>query len=117
MDVYDTIKAAADLAKESGNNELYKLIISIKDAYQELSDENKKLDAYIVSLQKERQKRDNLILKGDCYYILKENDELDGPYCPYCWDKEEELNKMHIVKHANKNIATCYICYYKTASF
>lgn len=115
--MYDTIKAAADLAKESGNTELFKLIITIQDEYQKLTDENKKLNAYINTLQKEHQKRNNLIIKGDCYYIRKENSELDGPYCPYCWDKEEELNKMRIVGYAEKKIAACYICYYKTTKF
>jgi len=117
MDMQESIKSALDLAKQTNNTELVEKLINIQQAFLTLQDENKELINEIKSLEKEKKKTDDLVLKGDCYYIRMENGELNGPYCPSCLDKDEELNKMHINVFKGEKHAVCNICYYQTVNF
>lgn len=117
MDIRKSIESALDFAEKTENTELAQKISYIQKAYTALLDENDALKARINSSESSAYAQDELILRGDCYYIRSSGGQLDGPYCPACLDKDEELNKMQIRNCSKNKLAVCNICYYQTINF
>ncbi|SHJ09883.1 FtsB/FtsL family cell division protein [Parasporobacterium paucivorans] len=85
---------------------------SLEKKYQELVEENKALKEQIKKLQKDQKIYDSLIVKNNCYFIEKENGDMDGPFCIRCWDKRKKLTRMTIMDSpdGSKTMATCHDC-------
>jgi len=96
MGLYDNVKDVASIIQKSDNVELYKKILDIQKESMDLSEENRKLKEKIRELEELIETKEALIYKDECYYMKSENEELDGPYCSRCWDKDKKLIRMHI---------------------
>lgn len=89
---------------------------SIEKRYEELLEENQALKEQVRKLLKDQKIYDNLTVKDNCYFIEKENGDLDGPFCTRCWDKWKKLTRLTIMDSPDgkRTMATCHECTYFT---
>lgn len=89
------------------------LKIQIADLVQKniaLSKNNDKLTKEIDKLSSIKETQANLFVEGN-HYLLKVNENKDGPFCTKCWDSENKLIRLHKRWEDNGVIAfTCPNC-------
>lgn len=106
------VKKAFELAQQSDNYELVKEMMSIQSMANSLQDENRSLKEEIDKLKSLNKIADEIYLKGDAYYLKKDNGVEDGPYCTRCWDKDKLLIRCRVWEEAytNKLVCDCPEC-------
>jgi hypothetical protein len=115
MGIYETIKDALNIIQKTDNIELYRSILDIQKECMDLVEENRSLKARIRKLEDEKINNDKLEVKGHCYYLKKDDGELDGPFCTTCWDKDRKLIRMHVSNGNGYDMASCHACDFGTA--
>src|SRR3989344_8251113 len=94
MGIFDVLKTAATIAKESGKLELQGEILGI---YEKLLEQQKKisdLETDNKELKGKLKTRGDLKFEKNAYWILSE-EKKDGPFCTGCWDYENLLMRLH----------------------
>lgn len=115
MEILDTIKSVAGLAKKIGDIELYSQIIDLQTEVFSLIEENHKLRMELNAVDDVKEIERNLEVKENAYYLRK-GETLDGPFCTACWDKNNKLIRYHLVEtDINFNYGNCPVC--KTSSY
>ena len=92
MSVVENMKDLADLAKSTGQIELYKQISEAEDAVREIAREKRRLEDRVEELERAMRFREETVFKAPFYY-LKVGDQT--PYCPRCWEKDTQA--VHVV--------------------
>jgi hypothetical protein len=110
VSVLDTIKDTVNIIQKVDNIELYRSILDIQKECMDLVEENRSLKERIGELEVEKITNDKLGVKGHCYYLKKDDGELDGPFCTTCWDKDRKLIRMHISNGMGFDSASCHAC-------
>lgn len=113
MSLYEGIKDVASIVQKADNIELYKKILDLQKEVLDIIEENKILKEKIMQLEKNDYLQKNLILKNECYYLNKDNGELDGPYCTTCWDKDKKLIRMTKYRTGSPTKIICNSCGYR----
>ncbi len=98
MGIVDTAKEAVMLVQKIDNIELYKKNLDLQSDALKLVEENGRLKGEIKELEEAFQIKDTLTFENNHYYVVKDN-EKDGPYCTYCWDKDRKLVRLHKDDH------------------
>lgn len=110
MSLYEGIKDVASIVQKADNIELYQKVIDLQKEALELIEENMLLKDRIRQFEDKRSIKTNLIFKNNCYYLKMENDTLDGPFCPTCWDKDSKLIRMRNTTERNSIFYSCNVC-------
>lgn len=93
MGIFEALKVAANIAKESGKLELQGELLSI---YEKLLEQQKKisdLEQDNKNLINKLETKGVLFFENNAYWI-NENDKKDGPYCSCCWDDNKKTIRM-----------------------
>ena len=114
MSVVNTVKDVISVVQKADNIDLYKKLLDVYKECMDLDDENRMLKERIKELEEEKMTNDKLELKGHCYYIKKEDEQKDGPFCTTCWDKDRKLIRMHIINVESSDYASCHVCRFAT---
>jgi regulator of replication initiation timing len=105
MNILQTVKGIANLAKQIGDIELQAKIIDLQSEVYDLIEENHQLRMKMGQLDDVKKIREKLKPVEHVYYLETDN-ELEGPFCSACWDKEQKLIRLHVVESTGR----CPIC-------
>lgn len=94
MSLIDEIKSIASTIQKIDNIELYRKVLNVQQEALEAVEENDKLRKENTELKEKFKNRENLIYKNEAYWMVV-NDVKDGPFCSRCWDKEQDLIRLH----------------------
>ncbi|HNW71674.1 MAG TPA: hypothetical protein PKZ36_00310 [Candidatus Paceibacterota bacterium] len=107
MDIINGLTSAAKVLREADKIEQYQMILDAQETilgYQrkisELEEENKKLKD--VSSFKEKSD-----FKNNCYWLKKEDNTTDGPFCSKCVESDDRIIRLHV---RSDGFATCPNC-------
>jgi len=95
MGIYDGLKDAASVLKESGKIEQYRQILEVQEKLLEMQKKINELEIDNAELRNQLEIKGKLLPKDNMYY-LEQGDGTDGPYCTCCWDSEQVLVRLHI---------------------
>jgi len=94
MAIFDALKLAANLYKESGKIEQYKEILEAQEQLLEMQKKIADLESKNRECEEKLKIKENLIYENNAYWINIEGKK-DGPFCSRCWDKDKYLIRMH----------------------
>jgi len=94
MSVLDNVKDTVKIIQQIDNIELYRKILDLQSEIMELVEENRNLKIQL-------QNKDTIVFNDSAYWKKLENEELDGPFCPRCWDYEAKL--VRLIKHKGRH--------------
>ena len=93
MAIFDILKTAATIAKESGKLELQGEILGV---YEKLLEQQKKisdLESENKELKEKLKITESLKYENNAYWVTQD-DKKDGPFCSRCWDVEKNLVRI-----------------------
>lgn len=101
-------KNALDSAE--ANMKLAELLNAIADAKNEMATIKEQLlekDERIAQLERENEIRSRLIYRSFAYFLPREGDGEDGPFCQRCQDKDGNLVRLQVGPNGYWNCAVC----------
>jgi len=105
MSILDNVKAVAEVLQKADNIELYRQILDIQAEAMRLMEKIRALENDNHELKERFRIEENLKFDNDLYWLYKENNSKDGPFCSKCWDDNKKLIRVH-----SKLSETVYIC-------
>src|SRR5580765_2819123 len=103
----DALKTAATVLKEAGKIEQYKQILEVQEKLLEMQEENASLKSENKTLKELLKTKEGLVFDKNCYWHSN-GDKKDGPFCSRCWEKNNDLIRMH--PQGNKAYYRCPEC-------
>ncbi len=106
--IIDGLTSAAKVLREADKIEQYQLIL---DAQRELLDNQRtiqKLEEEIKKLKDISNFKENADFKNNCYWLKKEDDKTDGPFCSKCVETDDKIVRLHV--NQNNGYAACPNC-------
>lgn len=107
MAIFDILTTAAKIAKESGKLELQGEILGV---YEKLLEQQQKISDLEIENRELKDARDlkkNLVYRGEVYYLQKDSDKEDGPFCSLCHDTKKLLVRMTPWNETCKKCMNC----------
>lgn len=108
---FEDIKKIAKVLQEAGKIDLYEKLLQMKERAIEMQAKIELLTAENKNLIKNQVIREKLELK-DNHYWLKTKNDVDGPYCTKCWDKDQLLIRVPVYNN-NEYQFECPSCHAK----
>jgi uncharacterized small protein (DUF1192 family) len=97
------LRNARDLAKESGNAELKRVINELFDAFSEMKERMLAMDDEITNLKSQLAKKAAITGPHTPFGYFYKNDDADHPLCPKCY-QEKGHEFMLTVEHFNGGV-------------
>ena len=108
MNILTNVKEIADLAKKTGDIELFKKIVGLQGEIFELIKYNRRLSGQVAQLKTSLKNTDKMEYREPFYFMKGD----DVPYCPRCWEKDELA--LHMVADMEPSLSglgyTCKTC-------
>jgi len=105
MSLISEFKEIGSYLQKAGNIDLYNKLIAIQEKDLEIMNTNKELRKKVDKLEEDLKIKGQLKFENDVYW-LEENEKIDGPYCPHCWDAEKLLMRL-VTKDVYKKCLKC----------
>jgi hypothetical protein len=102
MSIIENAKEIAKLVQQMDNIELYKKIIDFQLELIDLVEQNRTLRTEIILLHEKLELKEKLIYENNAYWIKKDDDSKDGPFCSNCWDTKNLTVRMLIYDNEEK---------------
>ncbi|MCH7690915.1 MAG: hypothetical protein IIA17_07725 [candidate division Zixibacteria bacterium] len=114
MSVFDTVKEAANLAKEHGRMDLYEKLLDYRAESVDLREQNLTLKQQILELNNHRE-LDNSIVFHDGVHWITNDEKTQGnvptPICPRCWDVDKVVVRQKLGRYGSSGSSfTCKNC-------
>jgi len=93
MGIVDQVKEIAALAQKVQNMELYDKLVVFQAEVVALQNDNFELHEKVRALKKKVNLREQLRFEGN-FYWLQSSDSRDGPYCPKCYNEDQEARRL-----------------------
>jgi hypothetical protein len=93
MGIVDQIKEIAALAQKVQNLELYHKLVAFQAEIVALQNDNFELHEKVRALQEKVNLREQLSFEYN-FYWLQSSDSKDGPYCPKCYNEDQEARRL-----------------------
>lgn len=90
MNVLDHIKETVKIIQKMDNIDLYKKILDLQAEVMDLIEENR-------NLKNRLEIKDDIKFIKNSYWIVKNGEMQEGPYCSRCYDYENKL--VHLIKN------------------
>ena len=107
MGIYDVLKDAAKALQEAGKIDSYQKILDIQSQLLDIQKRNQELEDENKVLKKKLKTKESVTYRNNAYWLKKEENKEDGPYCQRCYDKDEIL--MRLTPRSN-NYFYCLEC-------
>jgi hypothetical protein len=104
MNVIESLKEAADLAKKLGNIDLYKKIVELEGDIIEVTRQKLHLELKVDELQKQIALKSAMRFKEPFYY--QQGDAV--PFCPRCC--ENDGRAVHVIFHYENDAESRWDC-------
>ena len=108
MSIISEFKEIANFLQKSGNIGLYKKLIAIQQKNLEIMDENNNLREELAKLKEALRIKGSLVVKNDAYWLEKDKETKDGPFCTKCYDDEKKL--IHLLSSPDRTYSCCPKC-------
>lgn len=95
MGIVENIKSVASTVQQIDNIELYSKILNVQKEAMDLLQENRELKIENEDVKDKLKIKDSLCHDRESYWIKKDVNESDGPFCTRCWDVDKNLVRMH----------------------
>jgi hypothetical protein len=93
MGIADQFRELAALAQKVQNLELYQKLVAFQAEIVALQNDNSELHERVRALQEKVNLREQLSLERN-FYWLQSNGSMDGPYCPKCYNEDQEARRL-----------------------
>ena len=91
--IYDGLKDAAFILKESGKIEQYREILEAQEKMLEMQKRIAELENENKDLMGKLETKGKLIYDKNAYWEIS-GDKRDGPFCSCCWDDSKKIIRM-----------------------
>ena len=108
MGILDTAKDVITLVQKADNLELVKQVLALQADIMKMMDENRELKEHVRTLEEKLHVKQNLIFRGNHYWLPKEDGSEDGPFCSACQDGDHKLVRM--TEGATRGSYYCRVC-------
>ncbi|MGB9681219.1 MAG: hypothetical protein ACPLXL_01610 [Minisyncoccia bacterium] len=95
MSLFDILKSIGETLRKADKIEEYQKILDVQEKLLEMQKKITDLEEENKSLKEKLKIKGNLIFENNAYWIKKGGSNKDGPFCSRCWDKNNELIRMH----------------------
>lgn len=95
MGIVETGKELVEIARKIDNIELYKQILALQTELLKLAEDNSALKERTHQLEQTLATKTVLKFKDNAYWLPAQENNEDGPYCTFCWDKDGKLVHQH----------------------
>jgi hypothetical protein len=107
MSLLQDAKAVVELAHQMGNMDLYKRLVELQGQVVELAQRNLELEQELAEITKAGDLGAKLQIREDAYWLPRDGQQPDGPFCMTCWDVDNKLVRM---KRLANNRLLCLYC-------
>ena len=104
------IKDSFELIKKGATVEAQEKIMGLREYVVALREESIELREKIAKLESAAKIKQNLEFRDGRYYLKKEEDAEDGPYCQRCWDADEKLIRLQVGTGPEYGKWVCLVC-------
>jgi len=111
MSVIDTVKEAANLAKEHGRMDLYEELLKHREDSLKLREESLALKNEISVLKKQEEIQVGLVYHEGVHWIKKDSmtqENSPTPICPRCWDVDKVIVRQKLGRYGSSGF--CFSC-------
>lgn len=95
MAIFDELKSVGKILQEAGKIEQYQQVLEAQQELLEMQKKTQKLEEENTKLRAKFKIKNRLIPEKNTYWLKKENNFRDGPFCTSCWDAEFKLIRLH----------------------
>ncbi|HDZ54264.1 MAG TPA: hypothetical protein ENI19_00785 [Candidatus Nealsonbacteria bacterium] len=95
MAIFDELKSIGKVLQEAGKIEQYQQILEAQKRLLEMQKELNNSEEKIKNLEEKLRIKESLFYENNCYWVKKDNDQREGPFCSRCWDKNKDTIRMH----------------------
>lgn len=106
----DYFKAAFELAKKAQSVELQSELLSMREDYNTMREENAALKDQVKLLEQAEITAKDLVYRSPAYYRKVAGGADEGPFCSRCWDVDRRLVRCTINLMTGEAIAMCQQC-------
>lgn len=92
--IIENAKEIASLIKKYNDQELYEKIVDLREQILELRNENLTLKQELNELNQSVSTEDSLEYEQPYYWKKSNGENVDGPFCQHCYDKDEKLIRL-----------------------
>lgn len=107
MSIFDVLKSTAKVLKEANKIEQYQQILEVQQQLLDMQDKIQVLTQENQNLKELRNKKKNLIVRAEVYFLKNEDGTEDGPFCTNCYDVNEKLVRMQDCYSGSKLCPNC----------
>ncbi len=111
MGILDTAKDVITLVQKADNLELVKQVLALNKDIMVMMEENRSLRDQIRELKEQLHTKQALVVRGNHYWVRKEDGTEDGPFCTACQDSDHKLIRM--TEGATRGHFYCQVCHLK----
>ena len=97
--MYDVLKDAGKVLQEAGKIELYQKILETQAQLLEMQKRIQDLETEALGLKEKLKIKESITHHDTAYWIIKEDNKEDGPYCQRCYDKNEDPIRLNPQGH------------------
>ena len=110
MAIFDELKSIGKVLQEAGKIEQYKQILEAQEKLLEMQRKIDNLESENKELKNKINLKESLIFERNAYWIPKNDDIKDGPFCSHCYDDCGKLIRMRIGNYQTAGWAYCPKC-------
>lgn len=109
MDLIENVKNLAGLVKKYQDQELYQILVELREQIIQLKEENISLKEENGSLKQKLKTVQEIERIGNSYF-LKNDTKREQPFCLPCWDYDGKLVSQIVNKNSHGTFVSCSIC-------
>ena len=113
MSTYSAIKDAIEIAKKLNQMELLEQLLDVKEQLSELREDNLTKGEQIKQLSEQLALKASIEFDKGVYWIRSDPqtpENGDTPICPRCYDSENKVIRLSIVRHSKGPAVRCSNC-------
>ena len=113
MGIYEAIKDGVEVARKADNVEVMKQLLDAQKEALDLFEENRALRERVRKLEEQAELNGPLKFRENKYWLEREGQDTEGPFCATCWDVENRLVRMQTSKSNTRDWIYCDWCTYQ----
>lgn len=94
MGLVENVKDAVKLIQQLDNVDLMRKMLDVQNDSMRLAEENTQLREQVERLENAFNISGDVSYEGNAYWLVKSEEEKQGPYCSRCWDLDKQLVRM-----------------------
>lgn len=108
LGILDTAKDVITLVQKADNLELVKQVLALQKDIMGMMEENRELKDQLRELKEQLHTKRALTVRGNQYWLKKEDGTEDGPFCTACQDSDSKL--IRLTEGAKRGYFFCQVC-------